>query len=205
MDLKQHWEKVYSTKASNEVSWYQPVPATSLAFIRGFALPKSAAIIDVGGGDSALAKHLLAEGYTDITVVDISAHALARAQQRMGENAKRVHWIVADICSWQPQRHYDLWHDRAVFHFMRSEEQLQAYLSAASGHVRANGWMTIGTFAEDGPEKCSGLEVRRYSDETLEHVLANDFRKLKCIREDHRTPFNTTQHFLFCSFSRKAA
>lgn len=203
--LRLHWDKVYSTKKNAEMSWFQQRPGTSLSFIAGFRLPKNARIVDVGGGDSFLVDHLLAEGYTDITVVDISEKALERAKERLGKSAARVKWVAADICTWKPEQAFDLWHDRAVFHFMTTEEQVQSYLRIASSHLHKNSHMIIGTFSENGPDKCSGLHVQQYSRESLEQLLAPKFDKLKCLNEEHHTPFNTTQHFLFCSFRRKAA
>lgn len=197
---KDHWEKVYTTKQPNEVSWTQDVPATSLEFIRSFNLPATAAIIDVGGGDSRLVDFLLEEGYINITVLDISSAALERAKARLGEKASKVKWIVCDITEFEPAEHYDLWHDRATFHFLTTAEQLGKYLAAARRAV--NGYLTIGTFSENGPTKCSGLEIKQYSEEELKQQLAENFSKIRCITEDHTTPFNTKQNFLFCSFRK---
>lgn len=198
---KDHWERVYTTRQPHEVSWTQTVPKTSLDFIRSFGLAPSAPILDVGGGDSHLTEHLLREGYTDLTVLDISEAALAHARQRLGKDAEKVKWIVGDITTFQPPQAYALWHDRATFHFMNTAGQIDAYLGIARQAV--TGFMTIGTFSQDGPEKCSGLPVRRYDEAALEAQLSTGFQKLRCITEDHTTPFNTTQNFLFCSF-RKA-
>lgn len=202
---KEHWEKIYATKQPHEVSWTQENPKTSLEFIHNFRLPKDASIIDVGGGESKLVDQLLAEGYTDITVLDISEHAIARARQRLGAKADGVKWIVADITQFQSDRVYDLWHDRATFHFMTTVGQISDYLGRARKYLRIGGLMTVGTFSELGPKKCSGLEIRQYSEQTLEAQLDGGFQKIKCITEDHHTPFNTIQNFLFCSFRRLAA
>lgn len=197
---KKHWEAVYKTKNSNQLSWTQEFPKTSLDFIHSFKLTKTAKIIDVGGGDSKLADYLLDEGFENITVLDISAKALNKAKKRLGANAQKINWVVCDITTFQPDTTYDVWHDRATFHFLTTTEQIVRYLNTARKSV--NGYMAIGTFSIDGPSRCSGLEVRRYSEEVLAAELENGFKKLKCITEDHRTPFNTIQNFLFCSFKR---
>lgn len=198
---KEHWETVYETKNPDQVSWTQEVPKTSLDFIRSFGLPKSAKIIDIGGGDSKLVDYLLSEGYENITVLDISAKALERAKQRLGDKAKHVNWIVSDITEFAPTTRYDIWHDRATFHFLTTREQIAKYLNIAKRHV--NGYMTIGTFSTNGPTKCSGLEIKQYDEQALTAELATGFEKLTCMTEDHTTPFNTTQNFLFCSFKPK--
>lgn len=197
---KDHWETVYNTKKPDEVSWTQDSPGTSLNFIRSFDLPKTAAIIDIGGGDSKLADCLLDEGYTDITVLDISAKALERAKLRLKERAGMVKWIVADITEFQPTERYYVWHDRATFHFLTADEQKSKYLEIAANAVEK--YMSIGTFSKNGPEKCSGLRIEQYSEEKLAAALAGKFEKIKCITEDHITPFNTVQNFLFCSFKK---
>lgn len=200
---KQHWENVYANKQPHEVSWTQEVPATSLSFIKGFNLPKSASIIDIGGGDSRLVDFLLKEGFQDITVLDISAHALQKAKNRLGALADNVTWILSDITDFKPQKHYDLWHDRATFHFLTSGWQIEKYLSIARFSV--NGFLAIGTFSHDGPSKCSGLEITQYDEVELQQQLSVGFTKIRCITEDHITPFNTKQNFLFCSFKAKAS
>lgn len=200
-NYSKHWENIYQTKRSNEISWTQEVPKTSLDFIHSFKLPKSAAIIDVGGGDSKLADHLLDEGFENITVLDISTTALERAKSRLGEKAKKIKWIVSDVTAFKPEETYDVWHDRATFHFLVTVPEITNYLATARSAVRA--YLAIGTFSDKGPTKCSGLEIKRYSEEQLQAQLANGFRKIKCITEDHITPFNTSQNFLFCSFRRQ--
>lgn len=197
---KEHWEKVYSTRQSHEVSWTQDLPKTSLDFIHGFHLAKTASIIDVGGGDSRLVDYLLEEGYENISVLDISELALERAKQRLKSNAEKVHWIVSDITQFDPTNVYDCWHDRATFHFLTSSTDINTYLHSARRAVAK--FMVIGTFSDQGPKKCSMLDVHQYTEDELQKQLANGFEKLKCITEDHTTPFNTTQNFLFCSFRR---
>ena len=201
MSTKQHWETVYNTKQPHEVSWTQAVPHTSLQFIEDFKTPKDAGIIDVGGGDSNLVDHLLDLGYTNITVLDISEKALERAKERLGDKASLVQWIASDITEFKPETNYAVWHDRAAFHFLTSQEQINRYCDIVNNHV--NGYMVIGTFSDKGPEKCSGLDITQYTSEKLETVFADNFEKQNCIHEEHTTPFSTIQNFLFCGFKRK--
>ena len=203
-ESKQHWEKIYASKQPNEVSWTQTVPVTSLAFVHQARLPKSAQIIDIGGGDSTLVDFLLNEGFENITVLDISEQALHRARQRLGSKAQNVNWVVSDITEFEPTVSYDFWHDRAAFHFLTSEPQIVKYLSIARQAVKESGVVTIGTFSQDGPTKCSGLEIKQYSEDALTSELSNGFEKIRCVTEDHITPFNTRQNFLFCSFKRQS-
>lgn len=197
---KEHWEKVYSTKQPHEVSWTQELPKTSLDFVHGFNLPKSANIIDIGGGDSKFVDYLLDEGYENVSVLDISEKALEKAKQRLGEKAAKVKWIVSDITRFRPSTTYDLWHDRATFHFLTTPAQITTYLTTAKQAVK--NYLVIGTFSDKGPEKCSGLDVHRYTEEELQQQLNGNFEKIKCVTEGHTTPFNTVQNFLFCSFKR---
>ncbi len=198
---KEHWETVYETKNPNEVSWTQEVPKTSLDFITSFGLNKQARIIDIGGGDSKLADHLLEQGFENITVLDISTKAIEKAKKRLGENAQKVNWIVSDITDFETETTFDIWHDRAAFHFLTTKEQIEKYLNTARKSV--SGYMIIGTFSENGPTKCSGLEIKQYNNETLTAVFDNDFEKISCITEDHITPFDTKQNFLFCIYKRR--
>lgn len=197
---KAHWEQVYETKSPDQVSWTQAVPQTSLNFIRGLNLPKNAKIIDIGGGDSNLVDHLLDEGYENISVLDISEAALEKAKIRLGTKAKKVKWIVSEITQFQPVEVYDVWHDRATFHFLTTPDQISSYTSIL--HKAVKTYLVVGTFSENGPEKCSGLPIKRYSGLQLEKAMANDFEKTECINEDHITPFNTVQNFTFCSFKK---
>ncbi len=199
-NLQEHWNSIYSTKQPNEVSWTQEIPATSLEFIRSFGLSKSAKIIDIGGGDSKLADYLLEEGFNNITVLDISEKALEKAKLRLGEKAKNVKWIVSDVVHFHPVEKYDLWHDRAAFHFLTTDIQIAKYIEIASQCV--TGFLTIGTFSDTGPKKCSGLEIKQYSEKLLQGTLSRYFAKISCKTESHTTPFNTVQNFLFCSFSK---
>jgi SAM-dependent methyltransferase len=199
--LKQYWETVYETKNPGEVSWTQDFPKTSLDLIHSFGLTKTAKIIDIGGGDSKLVDYLLDEGFENITVLDISAKALEKAKQRLGDKAKKINWITCDILAFKPDITFDLWHDRATFHFLTTNEQAMAYLETARNSV--SGFLIIGTFSDDGPEKCSGLPVKQYNEVKLNDELQNGFDKIDCVTEDHITPFNTKQNFLFCSFKRQ--
>lgn len=201
MDQKKHWDNIYASKQPEELSWTEELPQTSLNFIHSFHLSKDAAIIDVGGGDSKLVDHLIDEGFRNITVLDISEKALIRAKKRLGARAKKVKWIVADVTEFVPKQTYNMWHDRATFHFLTTTTQIEKYLSIAK--TAANGYLTIGTFSDKGPKKCSGLEIKQYNEKQLEHELSRGFKKIRCITEDHKTPFNTKQNFLFCSFKRK--
>lgn len=201
-ESKNHWEKVYSTKGPMEVSWTQEVPATSLHFIHSFPVSKTAKIIDIGGGDSHLVDYLLNEGYENITVLDISGTALDKAKQRLGDRAEQVTWVESDVLQFTTSTTFDVWHDRATFHFLTTPEEVSTYLSKVRQSV--TGYVTIGTFSKAGPDKCSGLPIRKYSEEALSHELHNGFQKIRCITEDHLTPFKTIQEFLFCSFRSTA-
>lgn len=197
---KEHWDTVYENKNPDQVSWTQEFPKTSLDFIHSFGLTKTAKIIDIGGGDSKLVDYLLDEGFENITVLDISAKALDKTKQRLGDKAHKIKWVVSDITEFEPETTFDVWHDRATFHFLTTSEQVAKYMDTARKSV--NGFLTIGTFSDKGPEKCSGLSIKQYSEETLTTELKNGFDKLRCVTEDHTTPFDTTQNFLFCSFIR---
>jgi SAM-dependent methyltransferase len=201
LDKKKHWETVYETKNPDQVSWTQEKPETSLEFIHSFGLKKTAKIIDIGGGDSKLVDYLLDAGFENISVLDISAKALEKAKNRLGEKAKKVNWIASDITEFKPNMTFDVWHDRATFHFLTSPDQIKKYMIIARKSV--NGFLTIGTFSQDGPKKCSGLEIKQYNEQQLTSELKNGFDKIKCVTREHLTPFGTAQNFLFCSFKRK--
>ncbi|SRX73606.1 class I SAM-dependent methyltransferase [Aequorivita antarctica] len=200
-DKKTHWEAVYNTKTPDQVSWTQEIPKTSLEFIHSFKLKKTAKIIDIGGGDSKLVDYLLEEGFEKITVLDISAKALEKAQKRLGKKAKKVSWIVSDITDFKPTTTFDVWHDRATFHFLTTTEQIEKYKQTVKNAI--NRYLIIGTFSENGPLKCSGLDVTQYSQEKLTTEFSEAFEKISCLTEDHKTPFDTFQNFLFCSFKKK--
>lgn len=199
---REYWENVYATKQPEEVSWTQDVPETSLLLIQSVNPPKNAGIIDIGGGDSKLVDYLLKNGYDNITVLDISANALNRAKQRLGDEAGKVHWLKQDIRTFKPTAKYALWHDRAAFHFLTGDLDIQAYVNTAYHAVAPGGYIVIGTFTDDGPTKCSGLPVTRYNEELLQKTFTG-FSMLQCQRHVHTTPFGATQNFLFCSFKRQ--
>lgn len=199
---KQHWDNIYQSKNLQDVSWYQPKPTTSLDFISEFNVPLNAKIIDVGGGDSLLVDHLLQMGFTDISVLDISEHALEKAKKRLGSDADKIKWILADASDFHPTEQYDVWHDRAAFHFLTSEPEIENYIETIKKSIRPNGILILGTFSEEGPKKCSGIEIKQYSEKTMVEKLNRFFTKVKCITIDHATPFNTIQNFIFCSFKK---
>lgn len=199
MDRKQHWEQVYTTKASDAVSWFQEHADQSLRMIHNTGLGKNAAIIDVGGGTSTLVDDLVAEGYTDVTVIDLSSTALAVAKQRLGQHSNAVHWIEGDITQVEfPIHHFDIWHDRAVFHFLTDPADRNAYVAQVMNSVRPGGHVIVATFAEDGPEKCSGLSVMRYQPESLHAEFGDAFRLVNHEKEAHHTPFGAVQQFIYC-------
>lgn len=201
MNTKEHWETIYKTKQPNEVSWTEQIPSASLEFINKLKIPKTSKIIDIGGGDSKLVDFLLAQGYTDLSVLDISETAIIRAKERLGDKAKNVKWIISDILDFKPTEKYDLWHDRAAFHFQTEEADIDKYLNIIKNAVI--GWSIIGTFSVDGPKKCSGLNIRQYNEAGLKYLLEkSDFKFLESKRIDHITPSGGVQNFIFCSFSK---
>lgn len=199
---KQHWENVYQTKTPQEVSWTQAKPQTSLDFIASFDIEKTAKIIDVGGGESLLVDFLLEDGFTDITVLDISSVALEKAKKRVeekfGKRAEYVTWVVSDILDFESQKSFDLWHDRATFHFLTDQQDITAYKNKVEKYVAKH--LVVATFSKDGAKKCSGLNVSQYDENSLSF---EGFKKISCLQEDHTTPFDTKQNFLFCSFTKK--
>ena len=201
LDRTAHWENVYETKAPNKVSWSQEYPKISFEIVQSFELPKTAKIIDVGGGDSKLVDCLLDNGYEDITVLDISEKALIRAQNRLQDKASKVNWIVSDITKFKPDTSFDIWHDRAAFHFLTEADEISQYVALASSCVK--GYLSVGTFSKQGPFKCSGLNISQYSKEELMSAFSSGFNYLDSKFEDHTTPFDTIQNFLFCSFKKK--
>lgn len=201
-DRKKHWENIYQTKELKDVSWFQPTPKTSLDFFKQFNVPKTAKIIDIGGGDSLLVDYLLDLAYENISVLDISAAAIDRAKQRLGERAKNITWIIADAATFKPTEKYDFWHDRAAFHFLTNENEISNYIETAQQSIHPMGILVIGTFSEQGPTKCSGIEIKQYSETTMTERLKTFFEKIKYITVDHNTPFDTTQNFVFCSFRK---
>lgn len=199
MPSKDHWENVYATKATDAVSWFQPHAERSLDLIRSTLLGQNAAIIDVGGGASTLVDDLVEEGYTDLTVLDLSGAALNAARQRLGEKASQVRWIEDDITQVQlPADRYDIWHDRAVFHFLTDPADRAAYVRTVLRSVKQGGHVIVAAFAEDGPLQCSGLPVVRYRAGELHNQFGDAFILLEHSTEEHLTPFGTVQPFVYC-------
>jgi ubiquinone/menaquinone biosynthesis C-methylase UbiE len=199
MNAKTHWEHIYETKAPTQVSWYQEHAQLSLQLIQNTRVQKTAQIIDIGGGASTLVDDLLAAGFQSISVLDVSATALQLARQRLGQRAGDVNWIEADITQADlPAQSYDLWHDRAVFHFLTQAEDRQRYVQAVRRSVKQGGHVIVSTFASDGPEHCSGLDVVRYSPESLHSEFGQGFEVVQSTHETHHTPFETEQKFIYC-------
>ena len=205
MDRKLHWQNVFCSKASSEVGWYQPHLRLSLELIAQTGLGKSARILDVGGGDSTLVDDLVAQGYSNVSVLDISSTALDRAKARLGARADQVNWIEADIIQAElPSLHYDLWHDRAMFHFLTSAEDRKSYASAVERALKPQGHLIVATFAADGPQQCSGLETMRYSPEKLLAEFGENLTLVKNLPEAHRMPSGTLQKFSYCHLQKRA-
>jgi trans-aconitate methyltransferase len=202
-DRSAHWENVYATKGETEVSWFQDSPAISLDMIRAVSPDHGASIIDIGGGASRLVDALLQDGYRDLTVLDLAANALEAAKKRVGgAAASKVDWIVADATTWRPARGYDVWHDRAAFHFLTDSRDRAAYVERLRSAVVPGGHVIIATFAPGGPEKCSGLPVQRHDSASLAAELGPDFELVETRSETHHTPWNSTQAFQFSRFRR---
>ena len=198
-NAKTHWDALYRAKAPDALSWYRPHLETSIALIQRVAPDPSASIIDIGGGESTLVDDLLAKGYRNVTVLDISPTAIEVARRRLGEPARQVSWLAADVTQAAlPPRHYDVWHDRAVFHFLTAAEQRAAYVRRVAKAMKPGGHVIVATFGPEGPEKCSGLDVVRYNADSLHDEFGSQFRLLESATELHQTPFGTTQQFLYC-------
>ena len=199
MNTQIHWERVYGAKAPDQVSWFRPHLETSLSFIQRSAPDRSARIIDVGGGESTLVDDLLARGYCNLTILDISQTAINVTKARLGALADRVEWLVADITRADlPPNAYDIWHDRAVFHFLTATANRAAYVESVKKSVQPGGHVIIGTFGPEGPTKCSGLDVKRYDADSLHGEFGKRFRLIDSIQELHQTPFGSTQQFVYC-------
>ncbi len=199
MGVKDHWENIYGHKPADQVSWYSPHLALSLDFIENAGLPRDAAIIDVGGGTSTLVDDLLSKGYSNLTILDISAAAIACAKSRLGAAAGKVHWMVSDITSVELLKHgYDFWHDRAVFHFLRDEELRRRYITAVRWGLKPHGHIVVATFGPAGPERCSGLDVVRYSANGIHAEFGDLFEKVDSKIQIHTTPWGTEQEFVYC-------
>lgn len=203
--LKAHWEKVYATKASSEVSWYQPIPVLSLELIRATGVSPAAGILDVGGGTSNLVDHLLADGYSDLSVLDIASNALAQARARLGVAGSRVNWIQADVLNLRVERRYDVWHDRAVFHFILEPDARELYLETLRRALAPDGHVILATFGTGGPTRCSNLPVQRYSAEEVCALLGDDFLMESQHTEQHQTPWGSPQEFFYGRWRRVSA
>jgi trans-aconitate methyltransferase len=199
---KAHWENVYTTKGEKEVSWFQESPAPSLELIALAGLSADASIIDIGGGASRLVDALVDRNVRQVTVLDLSAAALDAAKQRLGNRGASVKWVVADVTAWEPSQTYDLWHDRAAFHFLTDQAAQWAYVDRLKKAVKPGGHVIIGTFALDGPERCSGLPIVRYDAASLSAMLGTDFKLIDARRHDHATPWGAVQRFQFSTFHR---
>jgi SAM-dependent methyltransferase len=204
-ERKRHWEGVYRSKPAVETSWYQAEPSTSLAMIRRTGARHDQGLIDVGGGASLLVDHLLELGFRDLTVLDLSAEAMEQAQRRLGATARPVQWVVADVTEYSPQRHFEVWHDRAAFHFLTDPRDRERYVGVLRSALRPGGQAIIAAFAPDGPERCSGLEIVRYDADALGAILGDAFRLVEERRETHRTPLGREQRFGFFRFTYTGA
>ena len=200
--MKNHWENVFATKTPNEVSWTQTYPKTAMDYLENLNLPKTANIIDVGGGESNFVDALLEKGHTNIWVLDISATALEKAKKRLGEKADNIHWVVSDITAFETEIQFDFWYDRAVFHFLTDEESINKYVQLVNHSIKKKGNFLLGTFSENGPLKCSGLEIKQYSENAMKDTFKERFEAVKCFTENHTTPFETVQNFQFCGFKK---
>ena len=199
MNLKEYWQNIHHSKGSTQVSWYQEHPTLSLQYIKNTSINKSGQIIDVGAGASMLVDHLLDDGFQNITVLDISAEALEISKTRLAKRAEFVNWLVAHITKVKlPHNQYDIWHDRAVFHFLTNPKDRESYVKLVTDSVKPGGHVIVATFASDGPERCSGLQVARYDSESLHDEFGSTFDLIDSTNEVHQTPFGTEQKFIYC-------
>lgn len=203
MDRKTHWEKVYRTTAADELGWYQVHPTMSLNLIESTGFQKTGSLIDVGGGDSTLVDHLLDQGFKHVTVLDISSAALKRAKARLGDRAHLVTWIEGDVTDFRSSKTYEVWHDRAVFHFLTDAEDREKYCETMNRAVGTQGHVIIATFAYEAPPTCSGLPVVRYSPQFLAVTIGNNFALVESVEQLHRTPGGKQQPFIYCRFARR--
>jgi cyclopropane fatty-acyl-phospholipid synthase-like methyltransferase len=200
---KSYWENIYTTKDTQKVGWFQPRPGLVLSLIEELTIPKDSKIIDIGGGDSSLVDYLLADDYRNVTVLDISAKSIEKAKLRLAEKRLLPDWIVSDIREFKPNCQYDLWHDRAAFHFLTEEEDIKNYVETAKNGIVENGLMIMGTFSDKGPDTCSGLPVKQYSIHELRQTFLPHFKNLRSFNTDHITPSGQSQNYSFCVFSKK--
>jgi 2-polyprenyl-3-methyl-5-hydroxy-6-metoxy-1,4-benzoquinol methylase len=201
--LEDHWQNVYNKKNENEVSWYQKSPKLSLEFVKNLNLSLNAEIIDIGAGESRLVDNLLEMGFVNLSVLDISSKSIEKTKKRLGLKSKLVNWIVSDINNFNPTKKYDLWHDRAAFHFLKDSVEIDNYVKLVKSSLHNQGDLIIATFSENGPLKCSGLEVSRYSENSISDLFNDDFELIKSQKSIHKTPFSTSQEFLFSKFKKK--
>jgi len=201
--MKEHWEDVWSRKKSNQVSWYQENPKTSIELILSANPSKDAKIIDVGGGDSSLISKLLDAGFSNLTVLDISTKALDRARQRLGKNAESITWIESDVMKFERDEKYDIWHDRALLHFLTSEDDLKNYAKLTRKHIKDGGYLIISAFSAKGPMMCSGLDTKQYSEKSMKKLFSDGFELVKSFEEEHMTPFGVSQIFIYAMFKKK--
>ena len=201
-DLKSHWEKIYSSKSEDGVSWYQEYPKTSIDLIEKYSTNKSSSIIDIGSGRSRILKNLIENEYDNLTYLDISQEACSKSKISLGNKQDLVQWNVENVLDFNAEKNFSIWHDRAVFHFLISKEDVEKYKQVALQNIVVGGYLILGTFSENGPEKCSGLNVSRYSTESMKKIFNPEFEMIESFTIDHKTPFDTTQNFLFSIFKK---
>ena len=201
-DLKSHWENIYSSKNEDGVSWFQEYPKTSIDLIEKYSINKSISIIDIGSGRSRILINLIENEYDNLTYLDISQEACSKSKILLGKKQDLVQWHVENILDFKTEKNFSIWHDRAVFHFLTSKEDVEKYKQVALKNIVQGGYLILGTFSENGPEKCSGLNVSRYSTESLKEIFNPEFKMIESFAIDHKTPFNTTQNFLFSIFKK---
>ena len=201
-DLKSHWENIYSSKNEDGVSWFQEYPKTSIDLIKKYSKSNSTSIIDIGSGRSRILKKLIENEYDDLTYLDISKEACSKSKISLGNKQDLVQWHVANVLDFNTEKNFSIWHDRAVFHFLTSKEDKEKYKQVALQNILKGGFLILGTFSENGPEKCSGLNISRYSTESLKEIFNPEFKMIESFTIDHKTPFNTTQNFLFSIFKK---
>jgi 2-polyprenyl-3-methyl-5-hydroxy-6-metoxy-1,4-benzoquinol methylase len=202
ISTEKHWENTSKAQESNTVSWYQETCSTTLDILKELKLDTDSAIIDVGSGTTLLIDSLIKIGLKNITALDISNTALSKAKKQLGKNADQINWINADITKWSPDQTYDVWHDRAVYHFLVNEPDRKAYINTLKNTLKLGGSLIISSFGLEGPEKCSGLPVRRHSPEMFDEELGPSFKRIQCTHEDHQTPTGSNQRFIFCRYER---
>lgn len=200
---KDHWENIYGTKGDSEVSWYEETPTTSLALLQSLQPKKDSAIIDIGGGNSNFTVELEKKGFLNLSVLDISAKALNRTKEKMGVRGDNVDWIASNILDFTPHQQFDIWHDRATFHFLTDKSDIDNYIQLVSNSIKVGGHLILATFSKTGPLKCSGLAITQYDKEELNNLLAANFELVKAFEDVHKTPFDTEQNFIYTLFKKR--